>query len=79
MNATERVIDLGQAADLVAVGGRPVYTFLAISGLDPRSLDGQVVRFLGVKDSVPVVGVVDGVETFALYDATGTPFGVRLT
>lgn len=59
------------SADVVEVKGRgTMYTFHAVPKLNPRLLLQQLVM---IDD---VVYRVRGVESYALYDVTGLPFGL---
>ncbi len=61
-----------QSADKFYLKDRLVYTFHGIEGLDPRTLQGQIVNIDGAAYRVT------GVETFAIMDATGTNFGLAV-
>lgn len=52
------------------VGDRTAFTVGAVPGLDPRTLQGQVVTLDGTRVRVLTV------ETVAIVDATGTAFSV---
>jgi hypothetical protein len=58
------------SVDSFIVRGRRVFNIAAVSGLDPRTLQDQVL----VLDGQTVR--VRGVETYAVVDATGQPFGL---
>lgn len=59
------------AGDWYHASGRGwVATFPGVPGLDPRTLNGAQVEI----DGKPYT--VQGVETFAIHDATGKPFGL---
>lgn len=60
------------SADLIVVAGRPVFTFAGVPGLDPRGLHGRIVTIDGHRYRV------SGVETHAIVDASGFPFGLRV-
>ena len=48
------------------------FYFRGIPGLNPRTLQGEVVTIDGN------LYTVTGVDTYAIYDATGLPFGLRV-
>ncbi len=61
------------SADLIVVNGKPAFTFSGVPHLDPRTLIERNVMI----DGQPYF--VLSVETYALYDATGTNFGLMVS
>ncbi len=61
------------SADLIVVNGLPAFIFSGVPHLDPRTLREQNVMI----DGQPYF--VMSVETYALYDATGTNFGLMVS
>lgn len=60
------------SADLIAVNNKPVFTFYGIPDFNPRRLLREVVIIDGQRYKVI------GVETHALHDVTGHPFGLMV-
>lgn len=60
------------SVDHVLVNGHPVYMIEAISGFNPRGLEGETVLI----DGQPMK--VIGVETYALIEPVSQPFGLMV-
>ena len=58
-----------KSADLIVVNGKPVFTFEGLPGINPRILHGQQVFIDG--NLYDVISV----ETYALLEPIGHPFG----
>lgn len=72
MASPESPIELPEPAGWSTINQGPLASFAGIPGFDPRPLLHQRVCLGGT------LYVVRGVETFAVFEVTGKPFGLMV-